>query len=63
MKIKIGNYNFISDKENKYNSYDRLDDYAKYFYLDGKENTLYVTENQILKDKGNILNIINMKKN
>ena len=43
MKIKIGNFNFISDKENKYNLYDNLNDYTKYFYLDGKENTLYVT--------------------
>lgn len=43
MKIKIGNFNFISDKENKYNSYDNLNDYTQYFYLDGKEDTLYVT--------------------
>lgn len=51
MKIKIGNFNFISDKENKYNSYDKLDDYAKYFYLDGKEDTLYVTDISNFEDQ------------
>jgi len=46
MKIKIGNFNFISNKENKYSGlsgYDSLNEYMKYFYLDGKEDTLYVT--------------------
>lgn len=43
MKIKIGNFNFISESKNKYGSYDNLNENTKYFYLDGKEDTLFVT--------------------
>lgn len=51
MKIKIGSFNFISNKENKYSRYDRLEDYTKYFYLDGKEDTLYVTDISNFKEE------------
>lgn len=43
MKIKIGNFNFINDKENRLNRYTDLE--TKYFYLDGKEDTLFAKDN------------------
>lgn len=43
MKIKIGNFNFISENENKIAlSYSNLNRNLNYFYLDGKEDTLIV---------------------
>lgn len=44
MKIKIGNFNFINDKENKLNTYSNYDRELnlEYYYLDGKEDTLFV---------------------
>lgn len=44
MKIKIGNFNFINDKENKLNPYRNYDRELnlEYYYLDGKEDTLFV---------------------
>ena len=45
MKIKIGNFNFINNKEdNKVNfsSFYSFSDLFNYFYLDGKEDTLFV---------------------
>lgn len=50
MKIKIGNFNFINDDENKLNSYTHLERNLNYFYLDGKEDTLIV-ENDYEFDK------------
>ncbi len=45
MKIKIGNFNFISNKDNKLNSYTDIRDYLNYFYLDGQEDKLFVNSN------------------
>lgn len=45
MRIKIGNFNYLNSKEdNKVNfsSYYSVSDLFNYFYLDGKEDTLYV---------------------
>lgn len=44
MKIKIGNFNFINEKENKLNPYINYDRELSldYYYLDGKEDTLFV---------------------
>lgn len=43
MKIKIGNFNFINNNENKLSSYTNFDrDFFEYYYLDGKEDTLFV---------------------
>ena len=44
MKIKIGNFNFINNKEDRiyFNSYNLSSDLFNYFYLDGREDTLYV---------------------
>lgn len=43
MKIKIGNFNFVNNKENKLNYYTNYDrDFFEYYYLDGKEDTLFV---------------------
>lgn len=43
MKIKIGNFNFINDMENKLRSFSDFQYKNNYFWLDGKEDTLYVT--------------------
>lgn len=43
MKIKIGNFNFISESENEYSKYHEIEKDMEYFYLDGKEDTLFVT--------------------
>lgn len=47
MKIKIGNFNFINKGENKINAArsnrDELD--LSYYYLDGKEDTLFINTN------------------
>ncbi|MDO5555115.1 MAG: hypothetical protein Q4G09_00230 [Clostridia bacterium] len=43
MKIKIEKFNFISNKDNIVDSYTDLQDYMKYFYLDGISDTLFVT--------------------
>lgn len=45
MKIKIGNFNFISNHDNKLNSYTDMREYLNYFYLDGQEDKLYVNSN------------------
>ena len=42
MKIKIGNFNFISDKENKLSDISDVHNFMEYFYLDGQEDTIYV---------------------
>lgn len=45
MKIKIGGFNFINNKEDRinFNSYNLSSDLFNYFYLDGREDTLYVS--------------------
>ena len=45
MKIKIGSFNFINNKEDRinFNSYNLSSDLFNYFYLDGREDTLYVS--------------------
>ena len=45
MKIKIGSFNFINNKENRinFNGYNLSSDLFNYFYLDGREDTLYVS--------------------
>lgn len=45
MKIKIGDFNFINNKEDRinFNSYNLSSDLFNYFYLDGREDTLYVS--------------------
>lgn len=45
MKIKIGSFNFINNKEDKiyFSSYNLSSDLFNYFYLDGREDTLYVS--------------------
>ncbi len=43
MKIKIGNFNFINDMENKLRSFSDFQYKDNYFWLDGKEDTLFVT--------------------
>lgn len=44
MKIKIGNFNFINDKENKLGDRRELQDGFCYFWIDGKENKLFVLD-------------------
>jgi len=41
MKIKIGNFNFINNLENKLGSFGELQYKDNYFWLDGKENKLF----------------------
>lgn len=41
MKIKIGNFNFINDSENKLRNFSELQYKDDYFWLDGKENKLF----------------------
>lgn len=41
MKIKIGNFNFINDLENKLRNFNELQYNDDYFWLDGKENKLF----------------------
>ena len=43
MKIKIGNFNFIFNMENKLRDFIELQYKDYYFWLDGKEDSLYVT--------------------
>lgn len=45
MNIKIGKFNFINNKDSKiyFNGYDLDFNLFNYFYLDGKEDTLYVS--------------------
>lgn len=43
MKIKIGNFNFIFNMENKLRDFIELQYKDYYFWLDGKEDFLYVT--------------------
>lgn len=43
MKIKIGNFNFINNMENKLRSFSDLQYENNYFWLDGKEDTIFVT--------------------
>ena len=43
MKIKIGNFNYINDMENEFRHFGELDQKFNYFWLDGKEDTLFVT--------------------
>ncbi len=42
MKIKIGKFNFISEQEDNMDLHPVIDDRFNYFYMDGKEDTLYV---------------------
>lgn len=44
MKIKIGNFNFINDKKEKINlsEFSHFYDIFDFFYLDGKEDILYI---------------------
>ena len=45
MNIKIGKFNFINNRENRIflSGYDIDEKLFNYFYLDGKEDTLYVS--------------------
>lgn len=44
MKIKIGNFNFINKLENKMHNFEDLRYADNYFWLDGKENKLFVLD-------------------
>ena len=44
MKIKVGNFNFINNKENRLGPYNDIQEGMKYFYIDGKEDTLFVKD-------------------
>ena len=50
MKIKIGNFNFISDRENKLSAISDVHNFMEYFYLDGQEDTIYVDFNYRFND-------------
>lgn len=50
MKIKIGNFNFINNKENKLSGYFDFNNKMDYFYLDGMEDTLFISYTINFKD-------------
>lgn len=59
MKIKIGKINFINDHDDILNSYLNLKDYMNYFYLDNKEDVLFVNFSGYFNDAKEENNIKN----
>lgn len=52
MIIKIGKFNFVSEEEEEFSlSQNEIDSKFNYFYMDGKEDTLYVNSRSNFEDK------------